>query len=182
MKLNNKGLATSFVLLIFLLIVLGAYYFMKPYFNKVAEASKQKAFITNARAYISGARNMWTQGDFECQESGDRSAFTVTSEIRPGTYYVLINQYSINVPNITDIVISKYQKSPFIEGQDLHGYIKINFDGSDPKYSIYMFDSEHYINGIDKDINSLTVKDIVYEKLEYVDYGNYDWHFCRVSD
>ena len=180
MKLNNKGLATSFILLIFLLIILGVYYFMKPYFDKAAEASRQKAFITDARAYISGARNMWAQGDFECQESGDKTSFTVTSEIRPGTYYVLINQASLNVPNITSIVNSKYQKSPFINSQDLHGFIKIEFTGEDPKYSVYMFDTEHYLNGIDKDINSLTVNDIKYEKLEYVDYGANDWHFCRV--
>ena len=182
MKLNNRGLATSFILLIFLLIILGVYYFMKPYFDKAAEASRQKAFITNARAYVSGARNMWTQGDLECQETGDKNSFTITSEIKPGTYYLLINQTSLNVPNIIDIVNSKYQKSPFIAGADLHGYIKIAYSGNDPKYSVYLFDGGHYINGVDKDINSLTVNDIKYEKLEYVDYGNYDWHFCRVRD
>ena len=73
MKLNNKGLATSFILLIFLLIILGVYYFMKPYFDKAMEASRKKSFISDARAYVSGARNMWTQGDLECQESGDKS-------------------------------------------------------------------------------------------------------------
>ena len=180
MKLNNKGLATSFILLIFLLIILGVYYFMKPYFDKAMEASRKKSFVSDARAYVSGARNMWTQGDLECQDSGDKANFTDTSEIKPGTYYILINQSSLNVPNITEIVSSKYQTSPFIEGADLHGYIKLSYTGSDPKYSIYLFDGGHYLDGIDKDVNSLTVDDIVYEKLEYVDYGANDWHFCRV--
>ena len=90
MKLNNKGLATSFILLIFLLIILGVYYFMKPYFDKAMEASRKKSFISDARAYVSGARNMWTQGDLECQESGDKSNFTDTSEIKPGRSNVVL--------------------------------------------------------------------------------------------
>ena len=179
MKLNNKGIATSFILLLLLLIILGVYYFMEPYFNKAVNASRKRSFVSTARNYVTGARNMWVQGDLECQETGDKSLFVNSSEIGNGTYYILINQASINVPNINDIVVEKYKKSPFGNGEEVHGYVKIVYNGSDPVYSIYLYDSKHLINGVDKNVNSLTVDDIEKNKEEFIDFGSYDWHFCR---
>ena len=179
MKINNRGIATSFVLLLFLLIILGVYYFMQPYFDRALEASRKKSFVSTARNYVTGVRNMWVQGDLECQESADRTKFTDTTEIGKGTYFVLINQDAINVPNISDIVTEKYKKSPFGNGEEVHGYVKIVYNGTDPSYSIYLNDSKHFINGIDKSVTSLTVEDIEKNTEDFIDFGSYDWHFCR---
>ena len=39
MKLNNRGLATSFILLIFLLIILGVYYLMHHSLNGIIDVN-----------------------------------------------------------------------------------------------------------------------------------------------
>ena len=158
--------AKSLGILMLLVIIAVAFYLLLPNMKGMKVSTEKRNLVNSAKIYGDEIKTLWNSDAIYC-DAGN-GLYKSTIAIPHAEYYVVVGKNDVN-PNLPVIKLNKVK-------EQYYGYVKINYSGISPEFSVFLTDGKYSITS-GSGYSNIASKDVKKEKLSFTFDSSY--HYCK---